>query len=193
MGIAAIGASFVDIKGMPLAPYIPAGRNVGRVEIVHGGVCRNVAEDIAHMGLRPSFISLVDESGTGQDVIDRLSRAGCDVTYIKKCPQGMGTWLAVFDNSGDVVASISSRPDLLPLMKVLREDGDRIFSQADSVVIEIDMDESMVREVLALAEKWDRQVYAVVSNMSIAMERRGLMGSMGCVVCNLQEAGILFS
>lgn len=193
MGIAVIGSSFVDIKGLPLAPYIPAGRNMGRVETVHGGVCRNVAEDIANMGLHPSFISLVDESGTGQDVIDRLKNAGCDVSHVKKCPQGMGTWLAVFDNSGDVVASISSRPDLMPLMRVLEEEGDAIFSRSDSVVIEIDMDEAMVLKVIALARKWNIQVYAVVSNMSIALERRKLMSEMGCVVCNLQEAGILFS
>ena len=47
MGIVVIGAVFVDIKGYPLSTYIPGGRNAGRVEQVHGGVCRNVAEDIA--------------------------------------------------------------------------------------------------------------------------------------------------
>ena len=28
MGIVVIGASFVDVKGYPLAQYIPGGRNV---------------------------------------------------------------------------------------------------------------------------------------------------------------------
>ena len=42
MGIVVFGATFVDIKGYPLAQYIPAGRNVGRVIQVHGGVSRNV-------------------------------------------------------------------------------------------------------------------------------------------------------
>lgn len=36
-------------------------------------------------------------------------------------------------------------------------------------------------------------MYAVVSNMSIALNRRNLMRRMACVVCNQQEAGILFS
>ena len=31
MGIVVIGAVFVDIKGYPLATYIPGGRNAGRV------------------------------------------------------------------------------------------------------------------------------------------------------------------
>ena len=56
MGIVVIGAVFVDIKGYPLSTYIPGGRNAGRVEQVHGGVCRNVAEDIANVELRPPGI-----------------------------------------------------------------------------------------------------------------------------------------
>ena len=66
MGIVVIGAVFVDIKGYPLSTYIPGGRNAGRMEQVHGGVSRNVAEDIANVELRPTFVSLVDDSGMGQ-------------------------------------------------------------------------------------------------------------------------------
>ena len=72
MGMVIFGAVFVDIKGYPLSRYIPGGRNVGRVVQTHGGVSRNVAEDIANVELRPTFVSVVDTSGTGRDVIDRL-------------------------------------------------------------------------------------------------------------------------
>ena len=59
MGIVVIGAVFVDIKGYPLSTYIPGGRNAGRIEQVHGGVSRNVVEDIANVELRPTFVGLV--------------------------------------------------------------------------------------------------------------------------------------
>ena len=36
-------------------------------------------------------------------------------------------------------------------------------------------------------------MYAVVSNMSIAMERRDFLQQIDCFVCNQQEAGLLFS
>ena len=100
MGIVVIGAVFVDIKGYPLSTYIPGGRNAGRVEQVHGGVCRNVAEDIANVELRPTFVSLVDDTGSGQDVIDKLARHKVNTRYIQRMPDGMGTWLAVFNNDG---------------------------------------------------------------------------------------------
>ena len=51
MSIVVMGAVFVDIKGYPLSSYIPGGRNAGRVVQVHGGVSRNIVEDIANVEL----------------------------------------------------------------------------------------------------------------------------------------------
>ena len=192
MGIVVIGAVFVDVKGYPEAAFIPNGRNVGRVEQIHGGVGRNVAEDIANCELRPTFISLVDNSGTGEDVIRKLNNHKVNTQYMRRTRDGMGTWLAVFDNDGDVCASISKRPNLLPIADILDEYGDEIFAHADSVICEIDIDKEIVKRVFKLAKKYGKKVYSVVANMSIALERRDFLKSIDCFVCNIQEAGILF-
>ena len=192
MGIVVIGAVFVDVKGYPDHTYIPAGRNAGRVERVHGGVGRNVAEDIANCELRPTFVSLVDDSGDGVDVIHKLKNHRVNTDYIWKTRNGMGTWLAVFDNEGDVVASISKRPDLLPILDILEKHGDEIFANADSIIMELDIDKEIIKRVLKLAKQHEKKVYSVVGNMSIALERRDFLKSIDCFVCNIQEAGILF-
>ena len=173
MGMVVIGAVFVDIKGYPTSAFIPTGRNAGRVEQIHGGVGRNVAEDIANCELRPTFVSLVDDSGTGVDVVRKLKSHRVNTDYIRKTRNGMGTWLAVFNDDGDVAASISQRPNLLPIAHTLEQYGDEIFQNADSVVIEIDMDKEIVKRTFRLAQKF--------------------LQSTNCFVCNQQEAGILFS
>ena len=193
MGIVVLGAVFVDIKGYPLSTYIPGGRNAGRVVQVHGGVSRNIVEDIANVELRPTFVSLVDETSAGADVIKKLQSHKVDTRYMRRTEDGMGTWLAIFDNSGDVTAAISKRPDLRPIAAILDEQGDEIFREADSISLEIDMDKEVVKRTFALAEKYGKPIYAVVSNMSIAVERRDFMRSVHCFICNQQEAGILFS
>ena len=193
MGIVVIGAVFVDIKGYPTSTYIPGGRNAGTVEYVHGGVSRNIAEDIANVELRPTFISLVDTTGAGRDVVRKLNDHKVNTQYIRATRDGMGTWLAIFDNDGDVTAAISKRPDLMPIADILDEQGDAIFRNADSITLEIDVDKAIVKRVFALAQKYQKPVYAVVSNMSIAVERRDFLRSVDCFVCNQQEAGILFS
>lgn len=193
MSIVVFGAVLIDIKGNPINTYIPAGRNEGRVEQVHGGVSRNVAEDIANIELKPTFVSLVDDSAMGQEVIKKLKKHKVNTDYIRTVPGGMGTWLAVFNNDGDVVASISKRPDLSEINNILDQQGDEIFANADSIVLELDMEKETVKRIFKLAEKYNKPVYAVVSNMSIAVERRDFIKKTSCFVCNIQEAGILFT
>lgn len=192
MGILVIGMIFVDIKGYPEASFIPTGRNVGRVERQHGGVGRNVAEDIANVELRPKFVSLVDDNAEGEAVLKKLRNHKVNTDYVLPVPDGMGMWLAVFDNAGDLAGSISKRPDSSALIALLDEKGDEIFADADSIVVEIDMDKEIIKRVFKYAEKYNKKVYAVVANMSIASQRRDFLQFTDCFVCNVLEAGILF-
>lgn len=193
MGIVVIGDVFIDIKGYSTSPYIPYGRNAGKIQQIHGGVGRNVVEDIANVELKPTFISVVDNDAMGEDVIRKLERHKVNTKYMRRVEDGMGTWLAVFDHEGDVVASISKRPDHGPIERILDDYGDEIFKDADSIVIEIDMDREIVKKTFSYAEKYNKKVYALVSNMSIAIERRDFLRQTECFVCNKQEAGLLFS
>jgi pseudouridine kinase len=192
MGIVVIGSVFVDIKGYPLSTFVPTGRNAGRIVQVHGGVSRNIAEDIANVELRPTFVSLVDESGIGQDIIRNLKAHRVNTDYIRCCPDGFGTWLAVFDQNGDVAASISQRPDLSPIGDILAVHGDEIFSGADSIVVEFDFERKLLNQIFDLASRHHVDVYAAVSNMSIAMKRRDLLQKTRCFVCNELEASQFF-
>ena len=192
MAIVVVGCVFVDIKGFPDDLYDPVGRNAGRVEIVHGGVGRNVAEDIANVELRPTLVSMVDDTASGEEVLRKLKKHKVNTDYILVHPDGMGLWLAVFDNTGDLAGSISRRPDMDAMTTLLDRKGDEIFRDADSIVLEVDMDKEIVKRILRLAKKYQKRVYGVVSNMVIASQRRDFLQDIDCFVCNVLEAGILF-
>ena len=192
MAIVVVGNVFVDIKGFPDDLYIPTGRNAGRVEIVHGGVGRNVVEDIANVELRPVFVSMVDDTAEGESVLRKLKNHKVNTDYVAVTPDGMGMWLAVFNQYGDVAGSISKRPNMEALKKLLEKKGDEIFKDADSIVLEIDLDKDIVKQVFRYAGKYGKKVYAVVANMGIASQRRDFLQSIDCFVCNALEAGILF-
>lgn len=192
-GIVVLGAVFVDIKGFPDGIYIPDGRNAGHVEYIHGGVSRNVAEDIANLELRPTFLGIVDDSAMGEAVIRKLERHKVNTEYMQTIPNGMGTWLAVFDHNGDLAGSISQRPNLLPILDILEEKGDEIIGNCDSVILEADIDKVIVKKVIQLCKKYQKKLFGVVSNMSIAMERRDFLQQFDCFICNQLEAGLFFS
>lgn len=192
MAITVVGNVFVDIKGFPDDIYIPGGRNAGNVEFVHGGVGRNVAEDIANLELRPRFVSMVDDTPEGAEVLRKLNNHKVDTRFVPTVPNGMGMWLAVFDETGDIVGSISKRPDMSAMVTLIEEHGDEIFADCDSIIVEIDLDKEIIKSIFRFAEKYNKRVYAVVANMSIASQRRDFLQSIDCFVCNVEEAGILF-
>jgi len=194
MGMVVLGAVFVDIKGFPFGTYVPDGKNAGRVEYVHGGVSRNVVENIANIELRPTYVSIVDDSVMGEEVVKKLKNHKVDTRYMRTVPGGMGTWLAVFDHNGDLAGAISQRPDLSPVLDILEEQGDEIFQNADSIVVEVgDLNRDTVKKIFELAEKYEKKVYGVVANMSVAAERRDFLKRFDCFICNQLEAGIVFA
>ncbi len=192
MSMVVIGSAFVDLKGYSLETYIPGGRNPGRIEEVHGGVARNIAEDLAAAGERPVYVGLADPTPTGASVLAHLRERGVDVSHSRIAENGMGTWLAVFDHRGDVVASVSRRPDLRPIGEILAQEGETVFSGASCVLLELDLEEETLLRAFALAEKHHIPVYAAVSVMSIAASRRAFLPRTALFVCNRQEMGLLF-
>lgn len=193
MSMVVIGTVFVDIKGYPYDKYVPTGRNSGDVQFFHGGVARNIVEDIANVELRPIFVSTVDQTGTGLDVINKLKNHKVDTSYMRQVKDGMGSWLVIFNNDGDVAGSISKRFSTHGIYEILRDNGDEIFQKADCALLEVDMEKEVVKLTYELAKKYNVPVYAVISNMSIAVERREHLIAADCLVCNELEAGIFFS
>ena len=190
--IVVIGTTFVDIKGYPSGEYIPKGRNAGRVEIFHGGVGRNIAEDVANMGGSVCFVSTADDSMLSDGVIARLNGRGINTDYVARIPGGLGTWMAIFNDKGDVEANMSARVDMTKIMNILENSGDEIFADADGILIEGDMDVPVMKKIAELADKHKIDVYSAISNMSIAKDRIKYIDKIRCFICNRQEASQMF-
>ena len=189
---AVIGVVFVDVKGFPHGKYIPTGRNIGDVKIVHGGVSRNVAQNLANVGNDVTFVTMFEPDALGSGVRANLAANGVDLTYAIEAPAGMGMWLAVMDENGDLAGSISRQPDSSRLDALFQERGDEIMQNCDDVVLEIDMRASIADRVFELAEKHRRDIYVIVGNMGVILKRQALLSRVRLIVMNEIEAGLLF-
>lgn len=189
-----VGVTFVDIKGFPDAKYNPQGRNLGSVRIVHGGVSRNVVENFANAGMPVSFASMLEDTAFGRDVARRLTEAGADLRYtITAEDNGLGMWLVVLDETGNLAGSISRMPDTSILEEYIANRGEEIISGAENVVLEIDLSERIASDVISLAEKYGKKVYAIVGNMSVILAHPEFLQHTDCFICNEIEAGRLFA
>lgn len=193
MSITVIGTTYLDIKGYPEGTFVPEGRNAGRVQEFHGGVGRNIAEDIGSIGIRPRFVSIAGSNSFGTDVIGRLEKSGVDTSLIRRSENGMGTWLAIFDTNGDVYANISKRPDLSPILDILKENSETVFGNSDGILLEIDMGREIADYVFEQAEKYSVKIYGVISNISIALDMMENILKTDCFICNQQESSVFFN
>ena len=188
-----IGVVFLDIKGFPFAGYDRVGTNLGNIVLTHGGVARNVAEDMANVGASVSFISMFDQDDLGHAAYQRLAAAGVSMDYsVHTEKNGMGKWLAVFDDRGDLAGSISSMPAPAPVEALFEEKGEQIIENAKNIVLEVDLSEPLTERVLTLADRYNKDVYVIVANMSVILKRPDFLKRTSCIILNEIEAGRLF-
>lgn len=192
-GTVVFGTVFMDCKGFAANRYDPLGRNVGSVRFIHGGVGRNVAENLALMGSSPVFVSSADAGGLGDEILARLAGEGVDVSRVRRAAShGMGIWLAVMDERGELASSISQMPDLSIMEAIIREEGEEIIRGAESVILEVDLNDFISGEVLRLARKYSKKVYGITGNMEVVLRNRQFLREFECYICNETEAGRLF-
>ena len=190
---AVIGVTFVDVKGFPRAKYDPVGRNLGMVKIVHGGVSRNVVENFANVGMPVSFVSMLEDTAIGRDVARRLENVGADLKYtVMTDHDGIGMWLVILDENGDLAGSISSMPDVSVLEKLVDEQGEQIIAACENVVLEIDLNEHIAERVFELAKKYNKKTYAIVGNLSVILPHLEYLQRTDCFICNEVECGKIF-
>ena len=187
-----IGAVFVDVKGFARKKYMPLERNVGDVQVVAGGVCRNVAQNLAGLGVPARFVSMVDDDGVGRQVRDDLAARGVDVDHVFFAQNGMGMWLAILDEAGNLAGSISRQPNFDALHAYLSINGEAIMAGADGVVLEFDMNAEISQLVMALAKKHGVPVYSIVGNMGVILSHPEYLHDVACFICNEMEASRLF-
>ena len=193
MKILVVGVSFTDIKGFPFGKYDPVGTNKGNILITHGGVSRNVAEDLANLGADVEFLTLLDDAPLGEDVKLRLEASGVSLRHAASVPGGgIGMWLAVFDESGNLAGLISKMPDVTRLEELLNSSGNMLFQDCDAVVVEFDTSEKIASLSCALARSYNKPLYVIVGNMSVILACKERLRECDCVIMNDIEAGKLF-
>lgn len=191
--VVVVGTIFVDIKGFPQGSYDPRGRNIGNVQFFHGGVGRNVAETIAQLNVHTAFSSTVDTSALGQEVLERLQVMHIDTTYVQQEKEGMGMWLAIIDESGDLAGSISQMPSPDIMEAAILQAAPSFLEESKAVALEIDLTETIAETIVHEAIKRQVPIYGIPGNLEVIQKRKDLLQHVQCFICNDVEAHKLTS
>jgi pseudouridine kinase len=187
-----IGKVFVDIKGSSFAPPHKDAKNVGNVIFSNGGTGRNVAQNMSVLGVDTTFVTSITNDATGKGVIHELESYNVNSSAIHLVNEnGMGMWLAVLDNNGDLVTSISHQPNDNHLKDAVYLQLSKDISEYDAFVIDLDMPIDVIKDVTSLCNKNNIPVYGLAAHLSEIQKEISLLSNLTSFICNKEEAEIL--
>jgi len=88
----------IDAKGQPRRALVPGTSAPGTVRLSIGGVARNVAENLARLGVHATLLSAVGDDPMGRFLLDATAHAGVNVEHVLvRRGQRSGAYIAVLN------------------------------------------------------------------------------------------------
>ena len=116
--VVVVGAASVDVKGRALEPLAPLTSNPGQVQLSIGGAGRNIAENLARLGVNTVLLSVVGGDVFGQTILGHTAVAGVDVEHvIVSQDHPSGAYMALLDEGGRLIVALdemSAMEELTP-------------------------------------------------------------------------------
>ena len=144
-----LGGCNVDITGFPFKKLIAHDSNPGQVKISQGGVGRNIAENMVHLGISTKLISALGDDLYGKKILDHAASIGLDM---KNTPVFTGkstsTYLAILDEQGDMQVAISHMDILNEITVDFIQNTRPVVERAKLCVIDTNIPEDVISYVL---------------------------------------------
>jgi len=106
--ILVFGASVVDMFGFCRSSYKSHDSIPGKVKISFGGVSRNIAENMARVGINTKFISILGNDEIGRSMIEHSETIGYDMKNSLILKDGSTpTYMAILNENGEMVSAIA--------------------------------------------------------------------------------------
>lgn len=106
-GVVVVGGANVDVKAVSAAPATQATSNPGRATMTAGGVGRNIAENLARLGVRTHLVTAVGRDAPGDNLLSQTLAAGVHVEHAHRTQWPTGTYTAVLDSDGELVIAVA--------------------------------------------------------------------------------------
>ncbi|WP_029501527.1 carbohydrate kinase family protein [Lachnoclostridium phytofermentans] len=137
--ILVFGVSIYDIIGFTNQNYKPHDSNPGKVRVSFGGVCRNIAENMARVGVNTKFISVVGDDEKGRSLLEHAKKMKLDMndSLIVK-GESTPTYMAILNEEGELEAGIVDMKVTEYITEEFIDSKAELFEQADYVVLGAD-------------------------------------------------------
>ncbi|GAA5514091.1 pseudouridine kinase [Deinococcus carri] len=192
--VVVVGGANVDVKARTLAPAVPGTSNPGRTTQAAGGVARNIAENLARLGVQTSLIAAVGRDAPADLLLRQTGDAGVDLRATLRLDQPTGTYTAVLDTSGELLIAVAAMQIMEALSPAVLSERRGVLRGAAWVVADGNLSAETLAHLLALCA--EANVPAVFEPVSVPKAVR-LLPALGAgqvphtVTPNVAELGAL--
>lgn len=167
--VVAIGGANMDICAAPTTRLRTADSNPGTVTTSPGGVARNVAENLAHLGVDCRLISAIGADHHGDLLMRQGSAAGIDMNAVMRLEgASTSTYVSMLDDSGDMHVAVNDMSVVDTLLPDRLRVHEKMLCHASMAVLDTNLPQESLGYVCKLPG--DRPLFVDV--VSAAKARR---------------------
>ena len=184
-----VGGVNMDIGGTPFAPLVARDSNPGRVRMSLGGVGRNIAHNMALLGLDVRMITALGDDMNAQKITTSCIELGIDLAPSLQVPgAATSTYLFLTDEKGDMELAVSDMEIYDHLTPRFLSTKEAILNNARLVVA----DTNIPAESLAwLAENCKAPLFVDPVSTAKAGKVQPILGRLHTLKPNRIEAELL--
>ena len=187
--VAVIGGANTDIVGFSERAPVARDSNPGHVRVSAGGVGRNIAENLARLGVPTRLVAAFGEGHDARGLVDECRAAGVDVVDVPAPGVPASRYLAIIDDAGDLALAVNDMRATESLTPEALDSHASALLGASAIVL----DANLAAATLARAAERFAEVPMVVDCVSVAKAPRvrTVLGSLWALKANVAEARAL--
>lgn len=137
--ILVLGASIVDIFGFCGRSYAQRDSIPGRIKISFGGVCRNIAENLARVGVNTQFISTLGDDENGKSILEHSRKLGYNMeNSLFLEGESTPTYLAILNHQGEMESAVVDMENLNKMDEAFVDGKHEVFENAEYTIVDSD-------------------------------------------------------
>ncbi|WP_195467645.1 carbohydrate kinase family protein [Clostridium sp. D43t1_170807_H7] len=137
--ILVLGASIVDIFGFCGRSYAQRDSIPGHIKISFGGVCRNIAENLARVGVNTQFISTLGDDENGKSILEHSKKFGYNMeNSLFLEGESTPTYLAILNHQGEMESAVVDMESLNKMDERFVDEKHEVFENAEYTIVDSD-------------------------------------------------------
>ncbi len=187
-----IGSASMDFVGRPLAELSPGTSAPGLLRASPGGGARNVAENLARLGMEAVLLTAVGNDPEGRRLLTQTGEAGVVVDHVLTSPDHpTGCYLAVLDGQGGLHLALDDMRIVADLTPEHVREHRSLFQQASAVFVDANLAPKTLAAAISLARAEDVPIAADPTSVNLAPRLLPHVDDLWLLCCNEAEAEAL--